>query len=642
MSDLQQLQGALEKVARRQRWQNGWRGAWQGFLAGSALWLVALAAYKLAPLPIWSLAVAGLLALKGVASGFVLGFWRQPALVDVARRVDRQQHFEERVSTALEFGGAHADSDWGRALLADALKVAGRLDPRRLLPWGLPGAARWTLLLLALGAGLGFVPEYRSKALVQKQREAENIKATGQTLASIAKRTLEARPPALEPTKQNLENVEQLGKQLSQQPLTRTEALRDLSNAAEKLKDELKQLGKDPALKRLEQAARQNGGSMANAESLKQQMEALQKALGNQTATPEKLEELKSKLEQLQKQAAGLPSKDSPNGEQARQELAKSLASMAQQMRDLGQSLNGIEEAIAALAADQTGLLAKGLGDALTDLEKLKQQAQAMQQLQQQAARLGKDLAEQLKNGQAEAATETLTKMVKQLQAANLPPDQLKQIMDEVQKAVDPAGDYGKVKEFLQQAAKQMQQGQKSDASQSLADAAKELQKLMEQMADAESLAATLEALQRAQMAVATGQGMGQCRNPGAGQGGKPGRGVGTWAEEEGWLQVPEITDRWDNSGINRPDQDPRAQTDRGDATLADNLDKTKLRGQLTPGAPMPSITLKGVSIKGQSNVKFEEAAAAAQTDAQNALNQDQVPRAYKNAVREYFDDFKK
>ena len=49
-------------------------------------------------------------------------------------------------------------------------------------------------------------------------------------------------------------------------------------------------------------AARQNGGSMANAESLKQQMEALQKSLGNQSATPEKLEELKQKLEQLQKQ----------------------------------------------------------------------------------------------------------------------------------------------------------------------------------------------------------------------------------------------------------------------------------------------------------------------------------------------------
>jgi hypothetical protein len=98
----------------------------------------------------------------------------------------------------------------------------------------------------------------------------------------------------------------------------------------------------------------------------------------------------------------------------------------------------------------------------------------------------------------------------------------------------------------------------------------------------------------------------------------------------------------WDNSGVNRPDRDPRGLTDRGDPQLADNLSPTKLRGQLTPGGPMPSITLKGVSIKGTSTVAYQEAAAAAQGDAQSALNQDQVPRAYQGAVRDYFDDLKK
>jgi hypothetical protein len=56
----------------------------------------------------------------------------------------------------------------------------------------------------------------------------------------------------------------------------------------------------------------------------------------------------------------------------------------------------------------------------------------------------------------------------------------------------------------------------------------------------------------------------------------------------------------------------------------------------------MPSITLKGVSIKGQSKVDYEEAAAAAQSDAQSALSQEKVPRAYQGAVKDYFDDLKK
>jgi hypothetical protein len=40
--------------------------------------------------------------------------------------------------------------------------------------------------------------------------------------------------------------------------------------------------------------------------------------------------------------------------------------------------------------------------------------------------------------------------------------------------------------------------------------------------------------------------------------------------------------------------------------------------------------------------VGYQEAVTAAQNDAQSALNQDQVPRAYQGAVRDYFDDLKK
>jgi hypothetical protein len=55
----------------------------------------------------------------------------------------------------------------------------------------------------------------------------------------------------------------------------------------------------------------------------------------------------------------------------------------------------------------------------------------------------------------------------------------------------------------------------------------------------------------------------------------------------------------------------------------------------------MPSFTLRGVSIKGSSKVQFQEAVTAAQSDARNALNQDKVPRAYRDSVRDYFDDLK-
>ena len=76
-------------------------------------------------------------------------------------------------------------------------------------------------------------------------------------------------------------------------------------------------------------------------------------------------------------------------------------------------------------------------------------------------------------------------------------------------------------------------------------------------------------------------------------------------------------------------------------AELSDAFVPTKVRGQISPGGPMPSITLKGVSIKGQSKVAYAEAVAKAQSEAQSALSQEQVPRAYQGAVKDYFDDLK-
>jgi hypothetical protein len=100
----------------------------------------------------------------------------------------------------------------------------------------------------------------------------------------------------------------------------------------------------------------------------------------------------------------------------------------------------------------------------------------------------------------------------------------------------------------------------------------------------------------------------------------------------------------WNNGDNteNRADMAGKGQTDRGDGKLADNLNPEKVHGQVSPGGQMPSITLKGLSIKGNSSVSYEEAVSAAQSEAQSALNHDQVPRAYQGAVKDYFDDLKK
>jgi hypothetical protein len=659
MSQLELIEQTLKRTASRIRLERMWRALWQGILIGGAVWLASLGAYKLAPLPIYTVYAGALAGVVIVLIAMIVGGCRKMSLAETARFVDSRRQLKERLSTALEMSSSSADAAWKELVVSDAAQHASNIDPRQLLPLRLPSVARWALAVLVLGAGLGFIPEYRTKAYVEKKQEQANIKETGKQLAELTRQSLAQRPPALEPTQKSLESVAEAGEKLAKQTLTRSDALRDLASVTDKLGKESRQLEQNPAVKRMEKAAREsNSGGLPSPSELQKQMQGLQNALGKTTSDPDKLDKLQRDLQKLQQSAANMPNKDSAGAQAAREQLAQALSELAKQAQEMGASLPGLEDAIKALQSDQTDLMLRDLELAMHDLEKMKEMAKAMQNLQQQMAKLGKDLAEQLKNGQAQAAQATLQKMMEQLKSSNLSQEQLQKLMDEVSKAIDPAQQYGKVGEHLKNASQQMQQGKKADAAQSLAQASQELDKLMQQMADAQSLRDALEALQRAQQAIAmnknwseaqggkcsacSGEGCSKCKGRGWGHGGKPGSGVGTWAEETGWTYFPEHNEAVDNSGVTRPDMDPRGLTDRGEGEHNPNLLPTKVRGQMSPGGSMPSITLKGVSIPGQSSIQFEEAAAAAQSEAQSALNQDQVPRAYRSNVRDYFDDFKK
>ncbi len=643
MSELETIQTLLERAASRRRLAGALRGLWLGLLIGAMLSLLLLGAYHLFPLPLWCLGGAALLPLPSMLVGFILGGWRRPNLADVARWVDGRQNLQERLSTALEVSRGTNETRWRDLVLADAAEYAKGIDARQLLPFHLPKACRWALVILALAVGLGFVPEYRSKTVLQKRADEQNIKETGRLLADLTRHNLEKRPPAFEPTQKSMEAVSSLGDQLTKQTLTRSDALKDLANVADKLKDQLKEMGKDPGLKRMEEAARNNSGSDSqSAAGLQKQIDSLQKQMGIPTGNPDALDKLQKSLQKLQQAAKGMADKNSSATDAERQKLSDSLSALSKQMQAMGLQLPLLDDAINALAANQTDLFLKDLDAATTDLEKMREMAKSIQQLQQQMEKQGKDLAEQLKNGQPEIAQQTLHKMISDLNSASLTPEQLQKMLGEVAKAVDPAGNYGKVAEHLKAAAAQMKGNNKPSAAQSLAAASKELDSLMQQMGDAQELSATLDALNQASMCIGTCQGWRACNSPPkAGRGGKPGTGVGTWADENGEWNG-ESTAGWDNSSVVRPDLAGRGQTDRGNGELSDALKPTKVKGQFTPGGQMPSITLKGVSIKGQSKVDYAEAAATAQSDAQSALSQEKVPRAYQGAVKDYFDDLKK
>ncbi|MEK9862485.1 MAG: hypothetical protein VW804_04960, partial [Verrucomicrobiota bacterium] len=116
--------------------------------------------------------------------------------------------------------------------------------------------------------------------------------------------------------------------------------------------------------------------------------------------------------------------------------------------------------------------------------------------------------------------------------------------------------------------------------------------------------------------------------------------GVGTWGQEGGdWAYRDPGARSTDNSGVTRPELEARGLTDRGEATLSEGLIPTQVRGNMQQGRPMASMAIKGLNLRGKSQVNFTEALEAAQSEDANALNQDRVPRAYQDTVRDYFSE---
>jgi len=642
MSEKQVIDAKIAAAARRRKLQWGWQNMWLGLLIGVCLWLTSLSVYKLAPVPLTTLLWAGVIGLALPLAGLLFGLAKRFADSDTARWLDREIGLKERLSTAVEMSDISAkNSAWSALVISDAAKAAGKIEPGKLLPLRLPKVCHWTLLVLAACVGLGFVPEHRSQAHLDQLRDSAIIEDVGQNLTALTKQQLLS-PPHFKPTKDALESVQELGREFKRGKLVRDEALAKLSSLAERLRDQSSKIGQARTLNKMQQAARTppTAGRLTKAEM--QRLDELKKSLGDaKEAKLEQFDALKSKMDDVKDAAAGLPDPSSPEGQQARLELAQSMADLARMAEQMGLEMPNIDEALQALESSDIDQFLKNMDFAGEDLQKMEDLVKAMQNLQMQMAEIGKTLGEQLENGQVPAAIESLQKMMGQLATAQLTPEQLEKMIQELQEALGPAEDYGECSKCLSDAKGKAKAGDKAGASLSLAEAAEELKKVLQQLGDLENMMAALQNLERAQLAVGNCQSFGSCQKPGVGPSSKPGGGVGTWGDDSYQLTPEDLAQQWDNSGFSRPGMDARGNTDRGTGKVPDDMVSTRIKGKINPKGSMPSFTLRGVSIKGSSRVPFQEAVTAAQSDARNALNQDKVPRAYRDSVRDYFDDLK-
>ena len=513
------------------------------------------------------------------------------------------------------------------------------------MPLRLPQLSRWVLAVLVAGLCLGFVPEYRSEAYKEEQRVTENIKDTGKHLSEIAKRIEQKRPAALPETQKAMEKVQELGELMKQNKLTRDEALKNLTKVTDQVKKQVADLRKDPAIQRMQEAARRqpDGVSADTPENMAQKMEALQKKLGTD-ASSEEMNDLKKKLEEFAKAASEAASKAKAGDADAQatlDKMAQSMDSLAEMAKEMGLDLQKLQDAMDALKEGKAEQFFEDMEAAMIDLEKFAQMAKEKEKMKLSFDMTGKDLPDRLELGQALPAIARLQKMARELQSGQMLQEDMDALKEELQRSLDPSAPYGQVPQHLQQALNQLEMQDKQGAADSLMAAAKEIENLLKQCGDCESMSDLLKACQAAGLCIGNCQGWGQCMSPPkAGMGGKPGRGVGTWSDASRMMEET-ANGFWSNEGLERPDLEGKGQTERGDPAVDGRLIQTKVKGQMQPGAPMPSITIKGLNIKGTSSVEYQEAVTAAQSEAQGALSQEKVPRAYQGTVKDYFDDLK-
>jgi hypothetical protein len=642
------LDSTLLRTDLRRRLVRAWVGAWWGLLAGAALGAVGVGLWKLASLPPSSIRWLWIAAALAPLAGALGRGWKRSSRWVTARWLDEKHGLQQRLSTALDLseratpiGGTVGA--WQPLVARDAEAALADIRLARILPFQIPSMAWWAVGSWLVVLALTFVPPYQSAAQRQVKKDAGLIQEAGKELAGLVKRQLAQRPPAMEAPRRVLAETGELAARLSTAKLTRDDALKDLAKVTDDVHREALALQRNPALKKMAEAARSGDQGSESAGSTEQKkMEELRQKLGDMASQPEALQGLKKDMEKLQEAAKGVSGDNTPSAAAQREKLADQARQLAQKAAGMGAQMPSLEAAAQALSAAQVENFLKNLKTADMDLHKMAALSQALSEMKKQASEsLGKDLAEQLKNGQVEAAVRSLEAIRKELAQGRMTP----QHAAELSKALSPSKPYGKVPEKLQKALDQMKEGKAGEGEKSLAEAQKELKDLMDQLADAQAMEAAMASLQQAQMSIGNGMLWADSKNPGgtpsAGKAGKGGKGVGTWASSSAWSLPDQIDDLWDNSGVKRPDQAGKGQTDR-DSNLPQGLVPTKIKGEMQPGGAMPSVTIKGLSIKGTSKVSYTEAVAAAQVDAQAALSQDQVPKAYQNSVRDYFDDFKK
>ena len=260
------------------------------------------------------------------------------------------------------------------------------------------------------------------------------------------------------------------------------------------------------------------------------------------------------------------------------------------------------------LDKDQQEAMKKQLQDLAKQLEGLASKTQDLEDALAKAG-LDKDLAKLDKD-----------KLKEQLEKQGLSQEQIDQLMEKLAASDAAREAMKKLAQAMAQAGEASGQGA---MSQELAELADQLDEIEAQLQDMELAAANLDELKRMMIKMGGEGGMpGECDGEGA---------IGEWAEGLVLRQ---------GKGTGGPGigAGKRPSNDGGDVAFQ----KEKVTTPVKDGPAIASTFVKGGQVKGESQKQFKEIVQAAKDAAADAITENQIPKKYEGAIKEYFGQIDK
>lgn len=504
-----------------------------------------------------------------------------------ATALDEAAGLKERVSTGLMVNDT--TDPFAQAVKADAERAIAGLSARKFIPVRWAKSLSFSAAMLVIAALSLLIPEMdvlrRKESQAQAAAQRQAIKQVQQAVAKpveAMKKILEANPDLVQPELKDLEAALKKDEPRDASALRR-EAVKTIDKLSEALKDKLNS-DRFNALKETKKRL----GKLGEPADAKSEVGKLQEAL-SKGEFEEAQDQVKKMQEELSKRT-----KEGKADPQKTAELQKQLDQLAESIQKMAQDKQSVQEL-------------KNMG--LSEQEAKKMLQELAKKSPEELKQIAKDLAQRLKD---KGVTE----------------QQMKDLMEKMQQKQKASEQCQKMGQCMKQAAQKMKEGDPESAKQELDKAGEQLSEMEQMEQSLNEMESQLSELQKQRDDMSEQQeeeqeGEGECKQcdgKGFGKDGKP---------------CPGCKKPGQGMGGGGPGEGHRERGDPGDHQFKNEKAKTKSNPK---GRIIGEQYVKGTQLKGKSSAELEEAAAAAEQDATDALNKDRVPMRYRNAVKKYFD----